>query len=160
RVSLYAPLPWNEPIIGSGENGEAAEAVSVRQRGQTELWQPIEVLLVDDHEMMRKGLKKLIEDQNDLKIIAEASDGEEAIKLPKQRSPDVIVMHVKLAGIDGSEATQKSTSDGRNICIIGLSLYDREEVARDMKNAGPSAYLPKPDAFQSSCTTIRNSIRN
>src|SRR5690625_4319081 len=80
RASLYAPLEWNEPIIGSGENGEAVEAVSIRRPGQTELWQPIEVLLVDDHEMMRKGLRKLIEEQNDLKIIAEASDGEDAIK--------------------------------------------------------------------------------
>src|SRR5699024_3887981 len=94
HANLYAPLKWNEPIVRSGENGEAEEAVSVRRPEQTELWQPIEVLLVDDHEMMRKGLRKLIEEQNDLKIIAEASDGEEAIKLANERSPDVIVMDV------------------------------------------------------------------
>lgn len=159
-ATLNVPVEEELPVARSpGRDGEKSTA-SVEPDKQIELWKKIEVLLVDDHEMMRKGLRKLIEEEDDLNIIAEASDGIEAVELAHETSPDVIVMDVNLPGMDGIEATQKIASSKQDIRIIGLSLYDSQEVARDMKNAGAVSYLTKSDAFESLCATIRNSVQN
>lgn len=154
-ATLYAPLKEEFKLAVPGDKVKEADAGPAKAGTQKELWKKIKVLLVDDHEMMRKGLRKLIEEQKDLTIVAEASGGEEAVALVKQHSPDVIVMDVNLPDMDGIEATQKIALEWRDISIIGLSLYDSEEVARDMKNAGAAAYLTKTEAFESLCATIR-----
>ncbi|HET6528388.1 MAG TPA: response regulator transcription factor [Balneolaceae bacterium] len=114
------------------------------------------ILLVDDQEMIRKGLRKIIEEEDDLMIIAEASDGKEAIKSARETSPDVIVMDVNMPKMDGIQATKKIKSALPDIHIIGLSLHGRKEVIQDMRSAGASAYVTKDEAFEALCATIRS----
>ncbi|MEX0647762.1 MAG: response regulator transcription factor [Balneolaceae bacterium] len=129
------------------------------QPQQTEQNEKITVLLADDHRMMREGLRKIIEEEKDLLIIGEAADGEEAIKMALDISPDVIVMDVNMPGMSGIQATRKIISENKNARIIGLSLYDNQDVAQSMKSAGASAYLTKTDAIETLCTTIRNEAK-
>lgn len=157
-ATLYAPLKEEFKFAATGDKAKEVSTGPAKAGAQKELWKKIKVLLVDDHEMMRKGLRKLIEEQKDLTIVAEASGGGEAVALATQHAPDVIVMDVNLPDMDGIEATQKIAVASPDIAVIGLSLYDNEEVARDMKNAGASSYLTKTEAFESLCATIRKVV--
>ncbi|MEX0719448.1 MAG: response regulator transcription factor, partial [Balneolaceae bacterium] len=116
----------------------------------------ITVLLVDDHQMMRKGLQKMIDAQDDLMVIAEVADGKDALKVAQETSPDVIVMDVNMPGMNGIDATLQVSAILPNIRIIGLSLHDNKDVAEAMRNAGASAYLTKSEAFETLCATIRS----
>ena len=116
----------------------------------------IKVLLADDHEMMREGLKKIVEAEDDMLVVAEASDGEEALQLSHEFSPNVIIMDVNMPRMDGIEATQKILSSIPDVRIVGLSLHDHQEVIESMRSAGASAYLTKNEAFETLCATIRS----
>lgn len=116
----------------------------------------ISVMLVDDHEMMRKGLKNLINSEDDLIVISEVASGEEAVRTVKKIKPDIIVMDINMPGINGIEATRKVKEEIPDIRVIGLSLHDSKEVVENMRNAGAVAYLPKSEAFETLCATIRS----
>lgn len=118
----------------------------------------IRVMIVDDHEIVREGLRQLVETEDDMTVVAEADNGERAVTLVSEISPEVIVMDVNMPGISGIEATRRIISAHPDTCIIGLSLHDRKEVVRAMKNAGAAAYLTKSEAFESLCKTIRNKV--
>lgn len=116
----------------------------------------VKVLLVDDHQMVRAGLKNLIEENQDLIVIAEATNGREAVEQAHRMDPDIIVMDVNMPVMDGIEATQIISSSNLNVRIIGLSFHDKEDVKDAMKRAGASAYLTKTEAFESLSAIIRS----
>jgi two-component system, NarL family, invasion response regulator UvrY len=76
----------------------------------------IRILLVDDHLVLRAGLKALLEAETDFRVVGEASTGEEAIEKAKQLKPDVVVMDLSMPGMGGLEATRRSRRDGRQAC--------------------------------------------
>lgn len=115
----------------------------------------ITVLLVDDHQMFRNSLRTIIEDQDDITVVGEAGNGEEAVRLSQKTSPNIILMDVNMPRMDGIEATNKISVDMPNIRIIGLSLHDSREIKQHMRNAGASAYLTKTNAYKSLVVTIR-----
>lgn len=115
----------------------------------------INVLLVDDHQLMRKGIRRVIEYHDDIVIIGEAADGKEAIKLAQATRPDIILMDVNMPVMDGIEATRKITTELSQICVIGLSMNEEGVIEEDMKSAGASAYIQKSEAFESLIKTIR-----
>ncbi|MEX2573467.1 MAG: PAS domain S-box protein [Balneolaceae bacterium] len=116
----------------------------------------IRILLVDDHQMVRTGLRNLIEGEEDLLVIAEAVNGRDAVEQTREMDLDVIVMDVNMPEMDGIEATQIISSGNSNVRIIGLSLHDKAEVIEAMKRAGASAYLTKTEAFESLSAVIRS----
>lgn len=118
----------------------------------------IGVLIVDDHELMREGLSKLIEGEKDMRVIAEAADGEEALEMATAYEPEVVVMDVNMPGINGIEATRILIEQNADICVIGLSFHKEERVENAMYEAGASAYLTKSDVFETLCVTIRNQV--
>lgn len=153
KVMLYIPLDKGKESGTSEKAGEAGQGKSTEHsQNQTE---EIKVLLVDDHQMVRKGLRKIIDDQDDIMIIGEAGDGEEAIELSRKTSPDIILMDVNMPKMDGIQATRRITDEMPHIRVIGLSLYDEERVIKNMRSAGASAYLTKAEAFESLVETIR-----
>ncbi|HYW36266.1 MAG TPA: PAS domain-containing protein [Balneolaceae bacterium] len=156
KAIIKAPVEIGTKV----EEGEVKEATvsSYMDDSIKEEEKKIRVLLVDDHEMMRTGLRRLIEEEEDMTIIAEASNGEDGIKLALDTFPDVIIMDINLPGMDGIEATRQITTAWEEACIIGLSLYNSKEVARNMRDAGAVAYLSKTQAFDSLCNTIREHI--
>jgi len=104
----------------------------------------IRVLLVDDHVMVRQGLRSILDGYADLQIIAEAGDGEEAITLARLLKPDVIVMDVNMPRLDGIEATRRIREELPETLIVGLSV--NEHVVKSMKAAGAVAFLTKESA--------------
>lgn len=115
----------------------------------------ITVLLVDDHEMMRQGLCKIVNDQKDMVVIGEASDGKQAVELCRAISPDIIIMDVSMPVMNGIEATRLIKSQLPNARIIGLSFNGSTAIIHNMINAGATAFLKKDEAFEILCKTIR-----
>ncbi len=129
-------------------------------KGQGQQQQKVTVLLVDDHEIVRRGLRQLIEKQDDLIVTGEASHGQEAVELAMELSPDIIVMDINMPVMDGIEATQKIKREMPDVRIIGLSFHEGQEVIENMRDAGVSAYLTKNEAFESLIMAIRAEARN
>lgn len=152
KVTLLAPLKnQDQSQVGAKYEEENEENKTL----QTD--QKIKVLLADDHKMMREGLRKIVEEEDDLVVVAEAADGQEAIKLAEDTSPDIIVMDVNMPVMDGITATKElTTSRTGQQRIIGLSLHDHDKVIKSMRDAGASAYLSKNEAFETLCATIRS----
>ena len=103
----------------------------------------ISVLLVEDHKIVREGTRQLLEQYDDIKVIGEASDGEEAISLIEKLQPDVIVMDVRLPKLNGIEATRIITNNYPNVRVLILSAYDDDSYVYPLFQAGASGYLLK-----------------
>lgn len=104
---------------------------------------PIKVMLVDDHLMVRDGLRTFLSLQDDVKIVAEARDGQEAIDLCKQMQPDVILMDIIMPGIDGPTATQQILADVPDVKVIALTSFIEPELVQRAIQAGAISYLLK-----------------
>ncbi len=105
-------------------------------------------LLVDDHEMVRQGLRWLLEDHEDIRVVGEAKDGREAISLAQELKPDVIVMDVNMPGLNGIEATRRIVLDQPGVIVIGLSFASDPSVQAAMKSAGAYDCLTKERAAE------------
>jgi two-component system, NarL family, response regulator NreC len=103
----------------------------------------IHLLLVDDHDVVRTGLRMLLEGQVDIKIVAEASSGEEAVQMAEKWQPDIVVMDITLPDISGIEATRRIKQAFPNIAVIALTIHEDEQYFFEMLQAGASGYVPK-----------------
>lgn len=115
----------------------------------------INVLLVDDHELVRTGISRLLADVPDIKVIGEAESGEDAVKLAKEKSPQVILMDVRMPGIGGLEATHKILRMNPDIKIIALTACDEEPFPTKLLQAGARGYLTKGAGAEEMVTAIR-----
>ena len=109
---------------------------------------PLRVALVDDHEIVRQGLRWLLEDYEDIEVVGEAKDGLEAIAMAEKLKPDVIVMDVNMPGVNGIEATRRIVLEQPGVIVIGLSLAGDPSVQAAMKNAGAYVCLNKERAAE------------
>jgi len=116
----------------------------------------IGVLLADDHTMMREGVASLLKNQPDIKIVAEAANGEEAVVFARKFNPDVILMDNRMPKLNGIEATRIISSELPDIRIIGLSMYNDNEIESTMLSAGAVAYLTKDGSSEVLLATIRD----
>lgn len=105
--------------------------------------QQISVMLVDDHPLFRQGLRRVLEIEPDIRIAAEAADGQEAVILARQVQPDVIIMDVNLPKLNGLQATRRIKTDLPEIAVIVITAFDYEEQMLHAIRAGGSAYYPK-----------------
>jgi DNA-binding NarL/FixJ family response regulator len=103
----------------------------------------LSILVVDDHPLVRDAIKGHLEKQPDFKVVGEAADGEEAVKIAEELKPDVIIMDICMPGIDGLEATKRIKASNPNIYILVLSMYDNSEQVLRILDAGASGYLTK-----------------
>jgi DNA-binding NarL/FixJ family response regulator len=108
--------------------------------------EPISILLADDHTLVRAGIRALIEQLPTVKVIGEAKDGREALRLVKERKPDLILMDVAMPGLNGLEATARVSKEFPDVRVIILSMYANEEYVREAINAGAAGYLVKRSA--------------
>ena len=115
----------------------------------------VKVILADDHQMFREGLRSLMERQTDIEIIAEAADGRSIIKLLQKLSPDVIIMDVSMPGLNGIEATRQIKAEFTDVKVIALSMYSNRQYVIEMLKAGASGYLLKDCAVKELCEAIR-----
>ena len=105
--------------------------------------QPITILLVDDQPLLRMGFRLILEGEDDLHIVGEASDGAEAVRQVRELNPDVVLMDVRMPVLDGIEATRAITASGSGARIIILTTFDVDEYAFAGLQAGASAFLLK-----------------
>jgi DNA-binding NarL/FixJ family response regulator len=101
------------------------------------------ILLADDQELLRMGFRMVLDAQPDLVVAGEASDGAEAIAFVAERAPDVVLMEVRMPGIDGVEATRRIVSAGSPSRVIILTTFDLDEYAYAALRAGASGFLLK-----------------
>jgi DNA-binding NarL/FixJ family response regulator len=103
----------------------------------------ISVLLVDDHGLVRKGFRRMLEDDPDLRVVGEATNGEEAIRLAEELQPRVIVMDMAMPGLDGVQATREIMKRQPGTAVLILSMYSDENYVRNALDAGARGYLLK-----------------
>jgi DNA-binding NarL/FixJ family response regulator len=103
----------------------------------------IKIVLVDDHLLVRNGIKSLLEEESDIEVIAEGSNGEEAIRLVDQFQPDLLIIDVRMPIMNGIKAVDKLRSLQTETRSIVLSMHDSEEYILDSINAGAMGYLLK-----------------
>jgi len=103
----------------------------------------ITVLLVDDHSLVRRGFRRMLEDEPDMEVVGEAGDGEESIKLARQLRPQVVVMDCALPGMNGLQATRQIIEDSPGTAVIMLSMHSENTWVRQAIDAGAKGYVLK-----------------
>jgi DNA-binding NarL/FixJ family response regulator len=103
----------------------------------------ITVLLVDDHALVRKGFRRMVEDDPDIRIVGEASNGKEAIQLAQEHKPQVIVMDMAMPEMDGVQATREIMKRLPKTAVLLLSMYSQENYVRNAFDAGAQGYVLK-----------------
>ncbi|MEQ4720823.1 response regulator transcription factor [Nonomuraea sp. B19D2] len=103
----------------------------------------IKVLLADDHELVRKGFKLMLDAQPDLRVVGEAGDGVEAVELSRRLRPDVVLMDLHMPGLDGVRATELITAELPEVRVLALSTFDLDENVVAALRAGAGGFLPK-----------------
>lgn len=104
---------------------------------------PITVLLADDHALVRKGFRRILEDDPELQVVGEACDGAEAVKLAAQLAPQVIVMDMAMPGLNGTQACLEILRGQPKIAILILSMFSEENYVRNALEAGARGYILK-----------------
>jgi DNA-binding NarL/FixJ family response regulator len=118
----------------------------------------ISVLLVDDHALVRRGFRRILEDEPDISVAGEASDGEEAVKLARELQPKVVVMDCALPGMNGLEATRKILSDFPEALVLMLSMHPEETWVQQALAAGARGYILKNAVDLELGTAIRRVV--
>jgi two-component system, NarL family, response regulator NreC len=104
------------------------------------------VLLADDHKLIRSGLRLLVEQQADLSVVGEANDGREAVSLAKSLKPDVVVMDIGMANLNGIEAALQITQANADVAVVMLSMHSDESYVLRALKSGAKGYLLKDSA--------------
>ncbi len=118
----------------------------------------IKILLADDHKITRQGLRSLLEKQADIKVVAEAEDGREAVSLARELHPDVVIMDVSMPDMNGMAATRQILGESQKIKVIALSMHSDTLFISEMLKSGASGYLLKDCAFEELREAIRTVI--
>lgn len=103
----------------------------------------IRVLIADDQTLVRDGLRALVDLEDDMEVVAEANDGESAIMLARQWRPDVVLMDVRMPGVDGIESTRRIVTRGDAPKVLVLTMFNRDEYVFHALRAGASGFLLK-----------------
>ena len=117
------------------------------------------VLLVDDHPVVRKGLRALLEEEKDVKVVGEAGDGQAAIAAVRDLAPDLVVMDVTMPDVNGIEATRHIVSEFPNTKVVALSIHLGKRFVEDMLQAGAVGYILKESAPEELVNGVRAVMR-
>lgn len=115
----------------------------------------IKVLLIDDHKLVRTGIRKILEESAGIQVVGEADDGEHGLELAKQLKPDVVLLDVSMPGIGGLEATRQLLEHDPSTKVIVVSVHAQEPVPGKLLEAGAFGYLTKGCAADEVVTAVR-----
>lgn len=116
---------------------------------------PIRLVLADDHQIVREGLRSLLAKEMDIQVVGEAEDGRDALRLCADLRPDVVVMDVSMQGLNGIDATRELKADFPDVRVIALSMHSDRRYVSDMLAAGADGYLIKDSAFDELASAVR-----
>lgn len=115
----------------------------------------IRILLVDDHKIVRDGLRTLIEKEAGMEVVGEARNGREGLKLTRKLLPDVTIMDITMPDMNGIDATRSILEEHPEIKVIALSMHSDRRLVSGMLEAGASGYLLKDSAFEELARAVR-----
>ncbi|MDP1602345.1 MAG: UvrY/SirA/GacA family response regulator transcription factor [Legionella sp.] len=115
----------------------------------------IKVLIVDDHALVRMGIRRLLDDLPDMDVVAEAESGEEALVLVKSHKPDVVLLDMKMPGIDGWEVTRRLKKSNPQIKVIAVTAMCTEPLPSRVLQLGAMGYLTKESGVEEMAAAIR-----
>jgi two-component system invasion response regulator UvrY len=115
----------------------------------------VRVLLVDDHDLVRVGIKSLLETANGIEVVGEASSGEDALKLVKELQPNVVLMDVKMPGIGGLEATKRIARQYPDTKVLVVTVYADEPYPSRVLQAGAMGYITKGTSLEEMVQAIK-----
>ena len=141
--------PESRPPLGSRQSPVDSEQAGSRG---------IRVLLIDDHQVVRKGIALQLSEQAGIRVVGEASDAESGIRLIRELSPDVVTMDVTMPGMSGIEATRLVRAEFPSVAVIGLSMFDEPNLAKAMKDAGAAEHISKSATIERLVAAIRAAI--
>jgi DNA-binding NarL/FixJ family response regulator len=116
---------------------------------------PVRVVLIDDHDLLRQGIKTMLESQGDVEVVGEASDGSQALQTVERSVPDVVIIDVIMPTKDGIEATRDVKDAFPNVGVVVLSGHDEQRFIFDALKAGASGYLLKTADLEQVILTVR-----
>jgi DNA-binding NarL/FixJ family response regulator len=120
----------------------------------------IKILVADDHQIMREGLRTMLEKEQDITVVGEAEDGRMTHRLARELVPDVIIMDVAMPDLNGIEATRQIIADLPGVKVIALSMHDDRRFVLNMLKAGAAGYMLKDCAFKDLAKAIRVVMSN
>jgi DNA-binding NarL/FixJ family response regulator len=120
----------------------------------------IEIVLVDDHQMFRQGIRNLLEEQDGMAVVGEAGDGRTGITLVRELSPQAVVMDIGMRSMNGVDACRLMLRERPVLKVIALSMHGDLRIVRDMLSAGASGYLLKDCAFAELARAIRLAVES
>jgi DNA-binding NarL/FixJ family response regulator len=141
--------------IGAGQRHDDLPAMSHAQRGRHPGMKRIRVLLADDHETVRQGLKLLIDGQADMEVVGEAGDGKEAVQSVTTLRPEVAVIDISMPGMNGLEATRVIKARVPETAVVALTRYGDEAYVKEMFGVGARGYVLKQSASGELLAAIR-----
>lgn len=114
------------------------------------------VMLADDHEIVREGLRAMLQTQNDIKVIGEAENGRQILKMMRQKKPDLVIMDIAMPELNGMDAARTIRDEFSGVRVIALSMHSDKRFVLGMLKAGASGYLLKECAFQELITAVNS----
>ncbi|HVL65386.1 MAG TPA: response regulator transcription factor [Actinomycetota bacterium] len=115
----------------------------------------VRVVLVDDHDLLRRGIRMMLETEEGIEVVGEAADGDAALRLVEDEAPDVVIMDVVMPGKDGIDATKEIKDRHPNVGVVVLSGHDERQFVFDALKAGASGYLLKTSDLDEVVTTVK-----
>jgi len=147
----------NQESTGQESAGLTSEDIQCNKVVEKKL--RIRVVVADDHPVMREGLSGIITNQEDMEVIGQAADGEEAVKVTLRVKPDVVLMDVIMPVLDGIGATRKIISERPETRVIGLTMYADSATETQMRFAGATCCLTKSCPTEMLLAAIRNCFK-
>ena len=115
----------------------------------------IRILLADDHKVLCEGLRSVLEREPDMQVVGEAGDGQTALELTREKSPNIVVMDISLPGMGGVEATRRIRAQCPRVKVLCLSMYSESRYVSSMLAAGACGYVPKDCAAEELVRAVR-----
>ena len=144
----YSTLAWPREF-------DTLESLITLEQAETAYMAPIRVLVVDDHELARRGIRSVLSSDASLDVVWEAADGEEAVKRAAEFRPTIILLDITLPGMSGIQAARRIRVVSPDSRIIFLSQHDSISIAKDALSAGAQGYVVKSDAGLDLLTAIQ-----
>lgn len=120
----------------------------------------MKVMIADDHEIVRKGLRSILDPQKELEVVAEAADGRSAVSMAKATVPDVVVMDLSMPSLNGLEATRQILKMRPQTKVLILTMHESDPLIREVLDAGARGYILKTDAGRDLLTALDAFRRN
>jgi DNA-binding NarL/FixJ family response regulator len=115
---------------------------------------PLRIVVVDDHAVVRRGVRALLESHAGWEVVAEAATGREAVEAVKQHRPEIVVMDLSLPELNGLEATRQIVHESQQTEVLVLTMHHSEQLAREVLKAGARGYVLKSDADENLITAV------